>query len=152
LIHFYVGIETVIRGIVFISVCNFWIGKNGTDYSKIPIITPPRAALPLEVHPYSLRAESAMDRSKSILHDLYWVGGITLMIYHEQLQELGEIYSRSQKADDEDFFESLLQELRLLSNNWHDLKKNNELSFSEYTQLIEKKYYLSEKLQLRSGN
>jgi len=74
------------------------------------------------------------------------------MIYHEQLQELGEIYSRSQKADDEDFFESLLQELRLLSNNWHDLKKNNELSFSEYTQLIEKKYYLSEKLQLRSGN
>jgi hypothetical protein len=74
------------------------------------------------------------------------------MIYHEQLQELGKIYTRSQKADNADFFDNLLQELRLLSNNWHDLKKNNELTFSEYTQLIEKKYYLSEKLQLRSGN
>lgn len=74
------------------------------------------------------------------------------MIYHEQLQELGKIYTRSQKADNDEFFDSLLKELRLLSNNWHDLKKNNELTFSEYTQLIEKKYYLSEKLQLRSGN
>jgi hypothetical protein len=74
------------------------------------------------------------------------------MIYHEQLQELGKIYSRSQKADNTEFFDNLLMELRLLSNNWHYLKKNNELTFSEYTQLIEKKYYLSEKLQLRSGN
>lgn len=74
------------------------------------------------------------------------------MIYQEQLQELGRIYHRSQKADDNEFFDSLLQELRQLSNNWHDLKKKNELSFPEYTQLIEKKYYLSEKLQLRKGN
>jgi len=74
------------------------------------------------------------------------------MIYHEQLQKLGKIYSRSQKADNDEFFDSLLQELRQLSNNWHDLKKNNELSFPEYTQLIEKKYYLSEKLQLRRSN
>ncbi len=74
------------------------------------------------------------------------------MIYQEQLQELGRIYHSSQKADDNEFFESLLQELRQLSNNWHDLKKKNELTFPEYTQLIEKKYYLSEKLQLRKGN
>jgi lysylphosphatidylglycerol synthetase-like protein (DUF2156 family) len=74
------------------------------------------------------------------------------MIYHDQLKELGKIYTRSQKADNDDFFDSLLQELRQLSNNWHDLKKNNELSFPEYTQLIEKKYYLSEKLQLRRSN
>ena len=74
------------------------------------------------------------------------------MIYHEQLQKLGKIYNRSQKADNDDFFDSLLQELRQLSNNWHDLKKNNELSFPEYTQLIEKKFYLSEKLQLRRSN
>lgn len=74
------------------------------------------------------------------------------MIYHEQLQELGRIYSCSQKADNDDFFKNLLQELRELSNNWHVMKKNNELSFPEYTQLIEKKYYLSEKLQLRRSN
>jgi len=74
------------------------------------------------------------------------------MTYQDQLQELGSIYHRSQKGDNNDFFDSLLQELRQLSNNWHDLKKNNELSFPEYTQLIEKKFYLSEKLQLRRGN
>ena len=74
------------------------------------------------------------------------------MIYQEQLQKLGKIYHRSQKAENDEFFDSLLQELRQLSNNWHDLKKKNELSFPEYTQLIEKKYYLSEKLQLRRSN
>jgi GTPase SAR1 family protein len=74
------------------------------------------------------------------------------MIYHEQLQELVRIYNCSQKADNDEFFDSLLQELRQLSNNWHALKKNNELTFPEYTQLIEKKYYLSEKLQLRRSN
>ena len=74
------------------------------------------------------------------------------MIYQQQLHELGRIYNRSQKADNEEFFDGLLKELRQLSNYWHDLKKNNELSFPEYTQLIEKKYYLSEKLQLRKGN
>jgi hypothetical protein len=79
-------------------------------------------------------------------------GGIPQMIYHEQLQELGKIYNRSQKADNDEFFDSLLMELRQLSNNWHDLKKKNELSFPEYTQLIEKKFYLSEKLQLRRSN
>ena len=74
------------------------------------------------------------------------------MTYQEQLQELGRIYHRSQIADNNEFYDGLLRELRQLSNNWHDLKKNNELTFPEYTQLIEKKYYLSEKLQLRRGN
>ncbi|MDX1776966.1 MAG: hypothetical protein R3297_10315, partial [Desulfobulbales bacterium] len=66
------------------------------------------------------------------------------MIYQEQLQELSKIYRRSQKASDDEFYNSLLQELRQLSNSWHNLKKNNVLSFPEYTQLIEKKYYISE--------
>ena len=74
------------------------------------------------------------------------------MIYQEQLQKLGKIYNRSQKADNDEFFNSLLQELRQLSNSWHELKKNNELTFPEYTQLIEKKFYLSERLQLRRSN
>lgn len=74
------------------------------------------------------------------------------MIYTEQLQKLNTIYSRSQKAENDEFFNNLLKELRQLSNTWHDLQKNNELSFPEYTQLIEKKYYLSEKLQLRKSN
>jgi lysylphosphatidylglycerol synthetase-like protein (DUF2156 family) len=74
------------------------------------------------------------------------------MIYQEQLQKLGKIYNRSQKVDDDEYYNTLLQELRQLSNSWHDLKKNNELTFPEYTQLIEKKYYLSEKLQLRRSN
>ena len=74
------------------------------------------------------------------------------MIYQEQLKELVNIYLRSQKEENEDFFDSLINELRQLSNNWHELKKNNELSFPEYTQLIEKRYHLSETLQLRSYN
>ena len=74
------------------------------------------------------------------------------MNYQEQLKELVKIYHLSQKADNDEFFDSLLQELRQLSNNWHDLKKSNELSFPEYTQLIEKKYHLSEALQLRKCN
>ena len=74
------------------------------------------------------------------------------MIYKEQSKELVNIYLRSQKEENEDFFDSLLNELRQLSNNWHELKKNNELSFPEYTQLIEKRYHLSETLQLRSYN
>ena len=74
------------------------------------------------------------------------------MIYQQQLQKLVNIYHRSEKADNDEFFNSLLKELRQLSNNWHDLKKNNELSFPEYTQLIEKKYHLSEALQLRRSN
>jgi hypothetical protein len=74
------------------------------------------------------------------------------MTYQDQLQELGSIYHRSQKGENNELFDSLLHELRQLSNNWHNLKKNNELTFPEYTQLIEKKYYLSEKLQLRRGN
>jgi len=74
------------------------------------------------------------------------------MIYQEQLKELVNIYLRSQKGENEEFFDSLLNELRQLSNNWHELKKNNELSFPEYTQLIEKKYHLSETLQMRSYN
>ena len=74
------------------------------------------------------------------------------MIYQEQLKELVNIYLRSQKEENEDFFDSLLNELRQLSNNWHELKKNNELSFPEYTQLIEKRYHLSETLKMRSYN
>jgi hypothetical protein len=74
------------------------------------------------------------------------------MIYQQQLKELVNIYLRSQKGENEEFFDSLLNELRQLSNNWHELKKNNELSFPEYTQLIEKRYHLSETLQMRSYN
>ena len=71
------------------------------------------------------------------------------MRYQEQLKELGDIYLRSQKAKNDEFDDSLLKELRQLSNNWHSLEKNQELSFPEYTQLIEKKYHLSESIQLR---
>ena len=74
------------------------------------------------------------------------------MIYQEQLKELVNIYLRSQKGENEEFFDILLNELRQLSNSWHELKKNNELSFPEYTQLIEKKYHLSESIQLRRCN
>jgi hypothetical protein len=74
------------------------------------------------------------------------------MIYHEQLKELVNIYARSQKGDNDESFDSLLMELRKLSNNWHNLKENKELSFPEYTQLIEKKYHLSESIQLRRCN
>jgi len=73
------------------------------------------------------------------------------MIYQEQLKELVNIYARSQKGDNESF-DDLLNELRTLSNNWHNLKEKKELSFPEYTQLIEKKYHLSEAIQLRSCN
>ena len=74
------------------------------------------------------------------------------MIYQEQLKELVNIHLRSQKGDDEELCNNLLKELRQLSNNWHDLKKSNEISFPEYTQLIEKKYHLSESIQIRSCN
>jgi hypothetical protein len=74
------------------------------------------------------------------------------MIYQEQLKELVNIYARSQKGDNDESFDSLLMELRKLSNNWHNLKENKELSFPEYTQLIEKKYHLSESIQLRRCN
>jgi hypothetical protein len=84
--------------------------------------------------------------------NIWRFGGVVTMIYQEQLKELVNIYLRSQKEENEDFFDSLLNELRQLSNNWHELKKNNELSFPEYTQLIEKRYHLSETLQLRSYN
>ncbi len=74
------------------------------------------------------------------------------MIYQEQLEELGNIYLRSQTGESQEHLDSLLKELRQLSNNWHALKKNQELSFPEYTQLIEKKYHLSETIQLRRCN
>ena len=74
------------------------------------------------------------------------------MIYQEQLKKLVNIYHRSQKGNDRESFDSLLLELRKLSNNWHNLEKNNKLSFPEYTQLIEKKYHLSESIQLRNCN
>ena len=74
------------------------------------------------------------------------------MTYQQQLKELVNIYLRAQKGENQEIFDSLLNELRQLSNNWHELKKNNELSFPEYTQLIEKKYHLSETLQMRSYN
>jgi len=74
------------------------------------------------------------------------------MSYQEQLKELGNIYNRTQKGESEELFDGLLKELRHLSNNWHALKKSQELSFPEYTQLIEKKYHLSELIQLRRCN
>ena len=74
------------------------------------------------------------------------------MIYQEQLKQLVNIYLQSQKGESEEFFDSLLKELRQMSNNWHALKKSQELSFTEYTQLIEKKYHLSEAIQLRRCN
>ena len=74
------------------------------------------------------------------------------MIYQEQLKQLVNIYLQSQKGESEEFFDSLLKELRQMSNNWHALKKSQELSFQEYTQLIEKKYHLSEAIQLRRCN
>lgn len=74
------------------------------------------------------------------------------MIYQEQLKQLVNIYLQSQKGESEEFFDSLLKELRQMSNNWHALKKSQELSFPEYAQLIEKKYHLSEAIQLRRCN
>ena len=74
------------------------------------------------------------------------------MIYQEQLKELGNIYLRSQTGESQEHLDSLLKELRQLSNNWHVLKKNQELSIPEYTQLIEKKYHLSETIQLQRCN
>ena len=74
------------------------------------------------------------------------------MIYQEQLKQLVNIYLQSQKGESAEFFDSLLKELRQMSNNWHALKKSQELSFPEYTQLIEKKYHLSETIQLRRCN
>jgi predicted nucleotidyltransferase len=74
------------------------------------------------------------------------------MIYQEQLEELCNIYLRSQTGESQEHLDSLLKELRQLSNNWHALKKKQELSFPEYTQLIEKKYHLSETIQLRRCN
>ena len=71
------------------------------------------------------------------------------MIYQEQLKELVDIYLRSQKGEGEEYLDDLLKELRQLSNHWHTLKKSQDLSFPEYTQLIEKKYHLSEAIQLR---
>ena len=50
------------------------------------------------------------------------------MIYTEQLQKLNNIYTSSQKAENDEFFNHLLKELRQLSNAWHDLQKNNEIS------------------------
>jgi hypothetical protein len=74
------------------------------------------------------------------------------MVYQKQLKELVNIYNRSQKGESQKVLDSLLIELRQLSNNWHALKKSQELSFPEYTQLIEKKYHLSEAIQLRRCN
>jgi hypothetical protein len=116
-------------------------------------IAPPRYGLSLEVIQLIPRVVKAhWPKVLYLLQELSREGGFTLMIYQEQLQELIKIQRRSQKADDDDFYNTLLQELRQLSNSWHNLKKNNELSFPEYTQLIEKKYYLSETLQLRKCN
>ena len=75
-----------------------------------------------------------------------------MVMYQEQLKELVNIYLRSQKGEGDEHFNSLLKELRQLSNSWHDLKNRKELSFPEYTQLIEKKYHLSEAIQIRRCN
>jgi hypothetical protein len=69
--------------------------------------------------------------------------------YQDQLSELVNIYIRSKNGGDDNFYKGIFKELRTLSNNWQDLQKNNLLTFPEYTQLIEKKYHLSESIQLR---
>ncbi len=69
--------------------------------------------------------------------------------YQDQLNELVNIYVRSKNGGNENFYKEIINELRTLSNNWQDLQKNNLLTFPEYTQLIEKKYHLSESIQLR---
>jgi hypothetical protein len=69
--------------------------------------------------------------------------------YQDQLNELVNIYIRSKNGGDDNFYKGIFNELRTLSNNWQDLQKNNLLTFPEYTQLIEKKYHLSESIQLR---
>ncbi len=69
--------------------------------------------------------------------------------YQDQLSELVNIYTRSKNGGDDNFYKGIFKELRTLSNNWQDLQKNNLLTFPEYTQLIEKKYHLSESIQLR---
>jgi hypothetical protein len=69
--------------------------------------------------------------------------------YQDQLSELVNIYIKSKEGGDEDFYRELSKELRTLSNSWQELQKNNQLSFPEYTQLIEKKYHLSESIQMR---
>jgi hypothetical protein len=69
--------------------------------------------------------------------------------YQDQLSELVNIYIKSKEGGDEDFYRELSKELRTLSNSWQELQKNNLLSFPEYTQLIEKKYHLSDSIQMR---
>jgi len=69
--------------------------------------------------------------------------------YQDQLSELVNIYTRSKNGGDDNFYKGIFKELRTLSNNWQDLQKNNLLTFPEYTQLIEKRYHLSESIQLR---
>ena len=69
--------------------------------------------------------------------------------YQDQLNELVNIYIRSKNGGDDNFYKGIFNELRTLSNNWQNLQKNNLLTFPEYTQLIEKKYHLSESIQLR---
>ena len=69
--------------------------------------------------------------------------------YQDQLDELVNIYIKSKEGGDEDFYRELSKELRALSTNWQKLEKDKMLSFPEYTQLIEKKYHLSESIQLR---
>jgi hypothetical protein len=69
--------------------------------------------------------------------------------YQDQLNELVNIYIRSKDGGDDFFYKELSKELRALTNNWQELQKNNQLTFPEYTQLIEKRYHLSESIQLR---
>ena len=69
--------------------------------------------------------------------------------YQDQLNELVNIFIRSKEGGNEDFHRELSNKLRALSNNWQKLQKNNLLTFPEYTQLIEKKYHLSESIKYR---
>jgi hypothetical protein len=69
--------------------------------------------------------------------------------YQDQLNELVNIYIKSKDGGDDGFYKELSKELRTLTNNWQELQKNNQLTFPEYTQLIEKRYHLSESIQLR---
>ena len=60
------------------------------------------------------------------------------MVYQEQLKELVNIYLRSQKGENEELFDSLRNELRQLSNNWHELKKTMNFLFLNILSLLKR--------------
>jgi hypothetical protein len=75
-------------------------------------------------------------------------GGFAMAAYQDQLNKLVNIVIRLKEGGNRDNHRKLSKELSVLSNNWQELQKNNLLTFPEYTQLIEKKYHLSESMKL----